>query len=145
MGQKMLENNIFAFYYGSSPEMNIGFYDKSKFKGDLDWHLVEDKYGYGIRFDDIKVKGESLNICKGQSNCLLTIDSGSSQMAFPKWGVDKMVSKGLPAGGHGAACGSAAELGDLTFVIGGKDYLIPNSDWVTSGSSMAQRRNGLTP
>ena len=142
----MLQSNIFAFYLGASPQVNLGFYDKSKFKGELDWYPVEDKYGYGIKFDDIKVKGQKLNICDGQSNCLLTIDSGSSQMAFPKWGVDKMVSKGLPAGGHGVACSSPSEMGDLTFVIGGKDYLVPNSDWVTSGSSLTQKRIGpLSP
>ena len=141
----MLSKNIFAFYLGSSPEMTLGFYDKSKFKGELDWHTVEDKYGYGIRFEDIKVKGKALNICAGQSHCLLTIDSGSSQMAMPKWGVDKMVGNSLPAGGHNAPCSSPSELGDLTFVIGGKDYVIPNSDWVTHGNSLVQGYHGLSP
>lgn len=58
-------------------------------------------------------------------------------MAFPKWGVDKFVASGLPAGGNGADCSSPSELGDLIFVIDGKDYTVPNSDWVTHGSSLA--------
>jgi hypothetical protein len=66
-------------------------------------------------------------------------------MAFPKWGVDKMVSNGFPAGGHGAACSSPSDLGDITFVIGGKDYVVPNSDWVTNGNSLVQARHGLSP
>ena len=74
----MLNQNVFAFYLGSSPELSLGHFDKSKFKGELAWHEVEDKYGYGIRIEDIKVKGKALDICKGQSHCLLTIDSGSS-------------------------------------------------------------------
>jgi cathepsin D len=65
MSQRMLDANIFAFYLGSSPEVTLGFYDKSRFHGELDWHSVEDKYGYAIRFDDIKVKGQNLNICDG--------------------------------------------------------------------------------
>ena len=47
-----------------------------------------------------------------------------------------MVSNGFPAGGHGAACSSPSDLGDITFVIGGIDYVVPNSDWVTNGNSL---------
>ena len=56
-----------------------------------------------------------------------------------------MVSNGFPAGGHGAACSSPSDLGDITFVIGGKDYVVPNSDWVTNGNSLVQARHGLSP
>ena len=122
--------------------MTLGFYDTSKFKGELQWYPVEDKYGYGIRLQDIKVKGQDLNICEGKSNCLLTIDSGSSAIAFPEWGVEKMLSKGYPAGGSSVSCSSPSDLGDLIFVIDGRDYIVPNSDWVSQGSSLAQSKVG---
>jgi hypothetical protein len=83
MSQKVLKNNMFSFAVGSNPEMTLGYYDKSKFKGDIHWNPIDFKYMYGIKLDDIKVNGKNLNICAGQSSCLVTIDSGSSMNAFP--------------------------------------------------------------
>jgi cathepsin D len=65
MGQSLLKNNIFSFYVGSNPEMTMGYYDKSKFKGDIHWNPVEFKYMYGIKLDDIKVNGKRLGVCEG--------------------------------------------------------------------------------
>jgi len=45
--------------------MTLGYYDKSKFKGDIHWNPVEFKYMYGIKLDDVKVNGKKLNICEG--------------------------------------------------------------------------------
>lgn len=64
MSQDLLKNNIFAFYVGNiNPEMTLGYYDKSKYKGDIHWNPVEFKYMYGIKLDDIKVNGKHLNVC----------------------------------------------------------------------------------
>jgi hypothetical protein len=65
MGQSVLKSNMFSFYVGGSPEMTMGYYDKSKMKGDIHWNPVEFKYMYGIKLDDIKVNGKALNICQG--------------------------------------------------------------------------------
>jgi hypothetical protein len=50
--QHSMKHTMFAFYlvtpeigYGQ-PELTFGYYDKSKFKGDLDWHPVVKKYMY---------------------------------------------------------------------------------------------------
>ena len=48
MNQKLLENNIFAFYLtskqaeaaGMRSDMTFGYYDKEKFKGDIHWNDV---------------------------------------------------------------------------------------------------------
>lgn len=48
MEQKLLISNMFAFFMlekeeeseHGKPEMTLGFYDKSKFIGNLDWHSV---------------------------------------------------------------------------------------------------------
>ena len=57
---------MFSFYVGSNPTMTMGYYDKSKIKGDIHWNPVEYKYMYGIKLDDIMVNGKKLNICNGQ-------------------------------------------------------------------------------
>jgi hypothetical protein len=53
MNQKVLKNNIFAFYLTMNnqkleSDLTFGYYDKTKFKGDLVWHPVVFKYMYGI-------------------------------------------------------------------------------------------------
>lgn len=95
MQQKLLVSNMFAFFmletaeeekHNWKPEMTLGFYDKTKFTGDLTWHDVKLKYMYGIKLDDIKVNGKNLNVCqklKDPANCLITVDSGSSANGVP--------------------------------------------------------------
>ena len=48
--------------YGLKSELTLGFYDKKKFSGQMDWHPVQFKYMYGIKLDDIKVNGKPLNL-----------------------------------------------------------------------------------
>jgi hypothetical protein len=56
MKQKLLKNNVFAFYMtdkaneakGAKSDMTIGYYDKEKFKGEMHWNDVKYKYMYGV-------------------------------------------------------------------------------------------------
>jgi hypothetical protein len=53
MGQNLLKNNMFAFYLGAVAEqgesdLTFGYYDKTKFEGDLVWNPVKLKYMFGI-------------------------------------------------------------------------------------------------
>lgn len=65
MEQKLLKNNIFAFYFttkqaeekGAFSELTMGYYDKSRFQGEMKWHPVEYKYMFGVKLDDVKVNG----------------------------------------------------------------------------------------
>ena len=82
---------MFAFYMttpGQKKESDItfGYYDKTKYKGNLEWHPVLFKYLFGIRLDDVKLNGKSLGFCgpAGQNpNCLLAIDTGTSTISMP--------------------------------------------------------------
>ena len=98
--QKLLKSNIFAYYFttaqaeekGLKSDMTFGYYDKSKFKGEMQWHNVDYKYMFGVKLDDIKVGGKNLEMCKGRPDgCLITFDSGTSLMSFPTWGAEKMM------------------------------------------------------
>ena len=45
------------------PELTFGFYDESKFRGELQWHPVVKRKFWGLQLDDIKVDGKPLNVC----------------------------------------------------------------------------------
>lgn len=71
MNQKLLKSNVFAFYFttqqqeaaGIKSDMTFGYYDKTKYTGDIAWHPVNYKYMFGVKLDDVKVGGKSLNMC----------------------------------------------------------------------------------
>lgn len=63
-------------------DLTFGYYDKSKFKGEIDWHSVKYEYMFGVQLDDIKFNGQSSGVCQGKE-CLITFDSGTSLMSVP--------------------------------------------------------------
>lgn len=87
-----MKDNIFAFYLtnlaqeseGKKSDLTFGYYDKTKFTGDISWNPVDYKYMYGVPFDDISVAGKKLNLCDNlKFKCLVTFDSGTSLMSMP--------------------------------------------------------------
>mmetsp|Transcript_29546 Transcript_29546/g.45017 ORF Transcript_29546/g.45017 Transcript_29546/m.45017 type:complete len:94 (+) Transcript_29546:732-1013(+) len=53
MKNKALKSNMFSFYLTRTREhtesdITFGYYDKSKFKGQLDWHPIRYKYMYAL-------------------------------------------------------------------------------------------------
>mmetsp|Transcript_36115 Transcript_36115/g.55462 ORF Transcript_36115/g.55462 Transcript_36115/m.55462 type:complete len:231 (+) Transcript_36115:339-1031(+) len=96
MGQKLLKNNMFAFYLTTTAmeqesDLTFGYYDKTKFKGDLVWHPIKFKYMFGVQLDDLIINGKSTGFCgeKGtKKDCLVTVDSGTTMMAMPGWAYD---------------------------------------------------------
>lgn len=103
MKQKALTKNLFSFYVvddreeklgGLQSEIALGYFDTKKFLGELEWHPVVFKYMFGLKLDDILMNNKSLGLgCKnsssGDDGCLVTIDSGTSHLAFPSWAMDK--------------------------------------------------------
>lgn len=47
---------------GLKSEMTFGYYDVSKFYGEIDWHPVLLKYMFGVKLDEILVNGKSLDL-----------------------------------------------------------------------------------
>ena len=100
INQKLLQGNLFAFYLtsmadesrvGLHSDLTFGYYDKTKFKGDIHWNEVKFKYMFGVPLDDIKVGGKEQNICQGRSGgCLITFDSGTSLMSVPTFAFQKL-------------------------------------------------------
>ena len=94
INQHLLKSNMFAFYLtnadeeskGLKADLQIGYYDKAKFTGDIHWNDIKLKYMFGVQLDDIKVNGKALNICEGgKHDCLITFDSGTSLSSVPNY------------------------------------------------------------
>jgi hypothetical protein len=118
---------------GWKPELTLGFYDKAKFVGDLDWHDVKLKYMFGVKLDDIKVNGKPLNVCKklkDPKKCLITVDSGSSANGIPSVALSAFKDAKLPVHTHFVECESREKIGSLTYVINGKDYTLNADEWI---------------
>lgn len=88
---------------GLYSDFTLGFYDKSKYKGEMRWFPVQIKEHYGITLDDIKLDGQSLGMCKDRK-CLITIDSGSTYGSMPQYAIDIMSKKGLPTADNDYPC-----------------------------------------
>lgn len=76
------------------------------------------QYMYGVQLDDIIFNGKSSNLCEGKG-CLITFDSGTSLMSFPPGAVRALAQAGVPFEKHVKRCKSAADFGNLDFVIAG--------------------------
>ena len=46
---------------GLDSELTFGYYDKSKYTGDMVWHPILHRLMFGIQLDDIKVNGKPMN------------------------------------------------------------------------------------
>lgn len=116
---------------GLDSELTFGYYDKSKYTGDMVWHPILHKLMFGIALDDIKVNGVAMNLCNtpNQPLCLITVDSGTSEMTMPSWAIKKVLGK-MPLKTNPMKCNDTKQFGDLTFVINGFEYTLPNDDWV---------------
>ena len=102
---------------------------------------------FGIQLDDVKVNGVSLGFCGKEgsgaqrTNCLITVDSGSSMMAMPSFAYEQLEGMGKPSMTNPVNCASQKDFGELTFVINGIDYTFQPEEWVyppTPQSSLAQ-------
>lgn len=63
--------------------------------------------------------------------------------AFPDFAHKVLKKNKLPSSGFNAPCTSASEFGDMTLVINGKDYIIPNNEWVST-PGLVQKKNKPT-
>ena len=113
--------------------MTFGYYDKEKFKGEMNWNDVKYKYMFGVQLDDILFNDKSTGVCKDRPSvkpCLITFDSGTSLMSMPTFAVQALKANGVPSADNIVPCNSAEQFGDMTLVIGGKDYVLTNDEWM---------------
>jgi len=126
--QKLLKDNIFAFYFtskqaeglGLQSDMTFGYYDKTKFKGEMKWHPVQFKYMFGVKLDDVLFNGVSSGVCKDRpKGCMITFDSGTSLMSMPTFAAQKLNDAKIPTASSIVPCKNQKQFGDMTLMING--------------------------
>ena len=152
MAQNLLESNMFAFFLssqqdeaqGRKSDLTFGYYDKTKFKGDIHWNDIKLKYMFGVKLDDIKVNGVSTGVCADRpQGCLITFDSGTSLQSMPKFAIKKFKHLGLPTATNLVQCQSKNDFGDLTFVINGVDYPLSADEWMFDPKPLSLAQGGM--
>lgn len=82
-----------------------------------------------MKLDSIKINGKALDLGCDKRECLVTVDSGTSYLGFPEWAIDKSKNV-MPNRVNTLPCDKADDFGEMTFVINGNEYTLPNSDWM---------------
>ena len=99
---------------------------------------------FGVKLDDIKFNGVSSGVCANQPNgCLITFDSGTSLMSVPSFATKTLIKNKIPTSNFIVPCQNAAQFGDMTLVIGGKDYVVPNEEWMMPAQSVSMAQGGV--
>ena len=60
--------------------------------------------------------------------CFVTVDSGTSHLAMPRWAIQKVQGR-MPLRTSPVPCETSEQFGSLTYVIDGKDYVLHNHIW----------------
>lgn len=138
VAQGQLSKRLFAFYMASSfeekvlglkSEMTLGYYDKSKLEGEIQWNPVLFKYMYAVKLDGVKINGTALDLGCDKRECLVSVDTGTSYLVFPSFAIAKS-KQVMPSKQGTLPCDSGADFGSISFIINGQEYPIPNSDWM---------------
>jgi cathepsin D len=126
--QKLLKSNILTFYYSynenTDGQITLGYIDKNKYKGDIKYYKVIDKYYWTIKMDDIKYNGVSLGLCK--NGCKAVIDTGTTLITGPTNDL-KTLLKAIPVEND---CNHYDIAKDISFVFNGDEYKLDKSEYM---------------
>ncbi len=112
---------MISFYFTKSGgQINFGYIDANKYKGELIEHPVVDKYYWTIKMNDLKLNSTEKSC---DPFCYAIIDSGSSGLMVSQGLYDKIkkqIKMSFP-------CDELKSMPDMEFVLNGKIYsLTPN-------------------
>ena len=118
MGQKLLERNMFSFYYSKLPKQGsavvfgepskvrlcsrwmcvwndriLTFYLQIYYEGDIEWVDVEKEVYWELKLKDIYIGDEPMNLCPN-GPCKAVVDTGTSLLTGPSAAVASV--RGLP-------------------------------------------------
>jgi hypothetical protein len=129
--QHVVDQPVFAFYLGDNGpgELTFGGYDSTKFEGDLVfvklisatyWEIALDSAAAGSYHSDPNADGSPITAI---------VDSGTSLIVGPKQDVTALAlavgAKPNIMGEYTIECDKVESMPNLTFTIGGIDYVIP--------------------
>lgn len=125
--QQKLVDPSFSFYMTSKPgsagsELILGGVDNTKFTGDFSYYpLISESY-WLIKGDKMTYNNKSF----GNNDLKLIVDSGTS-LIVGDTALFSELTKDIP---QAVDCSKIDELPNVTFTIGGKDYVLTPQDYV---------------
>lgn len=125
--QQKLVDPSFSFFMTSKPgsagsELILGGIDNSKFTGEFTYYPLTSETYWLIAGDKMSYSGKSF----GNNDLKLIIDSGTS-LIVGDTPLFEQLTKDIP---QAIDCDKLSELPDVTFTIGGKDYVLTPDDYV---------------
>jgi hypothetical protein len=136
MEQGKLEKPVFAFYLGDNAdgELTFGGYDATKFEGELTWVKLSEATYWRIDLDGVKIGSFSI----GSTDAI--VDSGTSLITGPTEDIRKIANEigATPTitGQYTIDCNLVEDLPEITWMIDGKNYVVPGKDLVLQTSGM---------
>jgi cathepsin D len=147
MKQHLVKSSLFAFYLtenndGIESDITFGYYDRTKFTGNIVWHpVIGNREFFIIKLDDLKVGGKSLGLCGKnglmKKDCLVTVDSGSSTFAASGSFYRNLHKLGVGTHTNPVDCSNLENM-KLTYVINGIDYEIDPLDYLVGPVTRAE-------
>jgi cathepsin D len=133
INDKLLQKNIMAFYYSlnenTDGEVTFGHTNKERYKGEVKYYQVTDKYYWTIKMDDILYDGKSLGLC--ENGCKAIADTGTTLLTGPTSDVRKLL-KVIPVQSN---CEGRELTGKLEFVFGKDKYELLPEEYITTETS----------
>ncbi|GCC34021.1 hypothetical protein chiPu_0012494 [Chiloscyllium punctatum] len=132
MAQGLVNLPIFSVYLSRNPndesgsEIVFGGFDSSHFTGELHWIPVTNKGYWQIQLDGVKVGGTVL-FC--ENGCKAIVDTGTSLLTGPTKSINALQNTigavSSRNGMYSIDCDYLSSMPDVTFTIGGVDYVLP--------------------
>jgi hypothetical protein len=122
----LLMRNVISFYYHGKEkgEINFGYVDSNKFKGNLNQHKVIEKYYWSIKLDDVRIGDKNLQLCN--NDCKAVLDTGATSISMPSQFIEE-IEKNIKIEQD---CSNMDKLPSITFLIDKIQYLIYPKSYV---------------
>jgi len=137
MQQGLVDQKIFSFWLARNTtgmmggQLTLGGYDKTLFKGDLQYVPLTQKGYWQIHMDAVNF--EWRNLC-GEKGCKAIVDSGTSMITGPSELVNMINGQlGCIISGEECSwlhCPDYSTLPDLEFVLNGVSYVLKPQEYI---------------
>lgn len=148
--QMKLERNIFALYISRKGYKSSRFwlggvnlqYIKDADQNKINWHPVIKKKWWTLKLDQVLVDGKDSGLCSAVAtknpahNCAIIMDSGTSSMAAPSQTYQDFMKLLYKNGLNN----SISSWPDLTFVIDGIKYELPNYSYLLVNNNITYQK-----
>jgi cathepsin D len=141
--QGLVPDNSFAFYLtkngGDGSKLTLGGYDATKAATPFKYYPISWEAYWMVNLDDVSINGVALKVVGGKA----ILDSGTSLLVGDTALVNLINSK---IGTVKGDCSNLSSLPNVSFVIGGDEYVLTPNDYVLKVTQLGQTQclNGFS-